>query len=357
MSVFRPNVCLQIGVSVTIACLIFSTNFYTQSFFDNPRAGISSSQSDVSLFIYVLDVNEKEAFIDISIHLEVSNFPHNASFLILWIVGGSDGYSSAARIVCTRSELSRTYVGNNRTVWRIYGNGEAFPFDSYEAKFEIAPYFSYGADNRTVEVFQELDPDAYGNFFIWQKVWFTGEYEDLLISTWKTGENAEVPSEKTNSQEVIVRLERIPEKYFLQFVLPIVACYFLLGSSVLIRRKKDYIHKRLRVYLPMFFFAPSFFFAIQNFLPHRSSLSLPEALLTNLVISCAVFAFFSMVPSESRLWDFLTVGLSVVIFLWLYISGFLKGLSILTHICLLATILLGYVSGLICTILFKSHTK
>ncbi len=122
---------------------------------------------------------------------------------------------------------------------------------------------------------------------------------------------------------------------FLEFIVPIIACYYLLGATLMLDPKKQ-LNERLVIYVALFVFVPTFLLAIQNYLPYRSSLSFPELLLTNLIIGNAIFGVFSIVGKRKgwsfsgvkRLknfeihhnnWDLVGVTLCLLFFMLIYV--------------------------------------
>jgi hypothetical protein len=85
----------------------------------------------------------------------------------------------------------------------------------------------------------------------------------------------------------------------LQFIIPIFACYYLLGSSLMLKSENQ-ISERLTIYIALFVFIPTFFLAIQQFLPYRSSLSFPEFLLVNLLLSTSILGIFSIIGNQKE---------------------------------------------------------
>jgi len=349
----KAKLVLTVLVGLAVACCLCA---FSNLSAESPVQQLQNMDADpwnVTFTVEVFNVDDANRQIEVRFQIEIDNFPFNASEVNMWVVGGRSGEIARKEVKCTREMISQSYNGSsNRTVWRIFGSGENFPFDSYESSFTLASFYSYVIKNITTSISEDLTPQAWeDNPFEIEKtdVSLKGESQGLLMSTWRTGENGEVHSQIASERDVVVQLERNPDKFTLQFILPTIACYYLLGGSVLIERGRSSISSRLEVYIPLFIYAPTFLFAIQDFLPFRLSLSMPEFLLTNLVLSSAFFAFFSMLQFESRILDLFPVLLSIASFLWLYLSRFFTELPLYVNIILVATVIIGYMIGTILT--------
>lgn len=226
------------------------------------------------------------------------------------------------------------YSGHTIDNWPLRGAGEVYPFDSYTLLFVVSRQFYFHEE----QSLQLLYPNA------------TLERSMLL-------RNIEVltPSSEFENSRFMIRVQRDSSVPFLQLLLPVVICFFMLGGSTLIPRLE--IGNRLRVYLSLFVFAPTFLIAIQTFLPSRSFLSIPEILLVSILTSNGLFAFSSMIPfneAKGKVLDFIATILSMSVLAWFCYSLLLiqQGIAIV-GIFLIAE--LGFMSGFIIRIL--SHPR
>jgi len=287
-----------------------------------------TSLGDVSFSVYIYDINAltKEANIEIYINLE--NFPFNASSINLAIIGGFGGCYSEEYIQLTKFIAANWYFGNSKIIkWYLLGWGDSYPFDSYELEFIIGPTFSYQIGNATEAVFRTHDyPEGSGNAsfnvsVVSEAATIYGEKQEIIIRDWKTRANA-IPISSYLKEGFLFEVKRKPLIPFLEFVLPIEVCYYLLGASMFLDRQKP--ADRLRVYITLFIFSSSFFFSIHNFLPPRTSLSIPEFLLINLITSSAIIAVVSLIPTRSELrgelLDSFSLLISSMVFLFIYSS-------------------------------------
>ena len=118
---------------------------------------------------------------------------------------------------------------------------------------------------------------------------------NYLEDLWKT-QNGSLPEGSFNDQEINFVLQRADSAVtvaFLEFFVPPIACYYLFGSALILDPK--HLAERLRIYLSIFFFVPAFLIAVQAFFPHRVSLSFPELLLVNLLVSTSIFGVMSTI--------------------------------------------------------------
>lgn len=240
------------------------------------------------------------------------------------IVGGGYVLLSCNNAGATRSGEWYYQGKSNRTTWLMEGDGEAFPFDSYNLRFRI-DYLTYFSENSSLS----SDADKH-------QASFTGPEYRFLRDLWLSDDGS-IPVNYVEEREVSFLVQRDPSALVvatLQFLLPIIGCYYLLGATLILDPKKQ-LAERLRIYLSLFVFVTTFLIAIQPFLPYRSSLSFPEFLLVNLIVSNSIFSIFSIAgnrktPDRSYIvrlyetesfhnrWDVLASTLSLLIFAVIY---------------------------------------
>jgi hypothetical protein len=270
--------------------------------------------------VYVLDIDPTKKQAIVQFRAWIQGFPFEVEEVKMVIWGGYVGLYGEIDCRPTPEFSTSPYDlhGWSQTVeWLLRGNGEAYPFDSYILNFTISPGFEWKRQ------------DSWGRFplsyhLCISAVVLYGSQQYVLRNIWETleGKGYNLPVEIETSNGCTVRVQRLSIMPFCQTLLPILACYFFLGGSMFVASSK--LDSRLRIYLPLFLFSPAFFLSIQTFLPYRSSLSIPEFLLTNLIISTATFGLFSMISSSissvkiSTLMDILAAVLSVIISLWLF---------------------------------------
>jgi len=131
------------------------------------------------------------------------------------------------------------------------------------------------------------------------QAFFSGLQAYYLNNIWKRTDSL-LPLTSVEDNEIVFTLQRQINSIlvaFLVFFVPIFACYYLLCSALILDPKR-HLAERLRIFLSIFFFVPSFFIAIQEFFPYRVTLSFPELLLINLLISTAVLGIFSILGKQ-----------------------------------------------------------
>jgi hypothetical protein len=199
-------------------------------------------------------------------HVEDSTYPNATSVTIIF-----DGDDSV--LLKCDSSGGRTYDGYLQVdKWPLKGQGEMYPFDSYKLRFYISDQF-YFIRNQTLEL---LYPNATFD-------------KNILLRNIELLE----PESQFYNAEFFVEVHRDSMMPFLQLLLPIVFCFFIIGGSVLIPRKE--LNSRLTLYLSLFVFFPIFLLAIQSFLPHRTSLSIIEILLVDALSTNALLTVISMI--------------------------------------------------------------
>lgn len=123
------------------------------------------------------------------------------------------------------------------------------------------------------------------------------------MDTWETAKprSNDIPYHILEGDKtiLILTLKRRWLVPFLAFVLPVVLCYWLLGAS-LFMDPTSRMQEILTLYLSLFVFVPTFFFAIQGFQPYRSILSIPEILLTNLITSLGLLGISTMMSGHRK---------------------------------------------------------
>lgn len=290
----------------------------------------------VRLAVHVLDIDQSKKLAEVKIFVFIDNFPYNRTKIDVWIVGTGSTIVSCKNTGTTRGNEWYYQGESNQTAWLLEGTGEIFPFDSYNLRFVIfhvpliEDNFSLTSEANELQAFFS-EPNAY----YLNDLWFL--------------DNGLIPISERKPKEVSFHIQRSSNSQALatiQFLIPIIACYYLLGATLVLDPKKQ-LAERLRINLSLFVFGPTFFIAIQNFLPYRSSLSFPEFFLTNLMISNTIFGIFSIIgnkrdptrPRPSRLseWDRRAAVLALAVFLVIYI------LTLFGKLTLLASLIFSYV--------------
>jgi hypothetical protein len=157
---------------------------------------------------------------------------------------------------------------------------------------------------------------------------FDGSQAYQLRNLWKT-QNESIPISVISEQEIAVNIQRSDNAFmvaFLEFLVPIIAAYYLIGATLVLDSRNN-LSERLRIYVSLFFFVPGYLIASQVVFPYRVSISFPELLLVNLLISATIFGVCSVIgkhrasinPTIDRLnkykperkWDAIAIALAL----------------------------------------------
>jgi len=296
---------------------------------------VEKEKTTIRLLVHVfdLDVNNRNAAI--KMHVTVDRFPFNVSEVIVGITGGGD-----LKVLCHNSLGARDgtwmFKGEtNQTDWLLEGKAENFPFDSYRLIFRVSD-ISLQGDNFTLSQGDAL---------------FTGAKSTSLKEQWEQFDSLPRLYDWANNKVEFIVGRTLSTRLmaFLNLILPILLCFFLLGATHLSDPEKD-IGNRLTINLSLFIFSSTFMIHLQNFIPQRSGLSFPELLVSILVSSNAIFAIFSLVGKylastswwkerRDRMtrWDLYASLVCYVIIIILYLSTLYGKLSAIN------SLILGYV--------------
>ena len=236
---------------------------------------------ETKLIVYVHEVNEYRGNATIRVAVSVDDFPLNVTSISIGISGGGD-----VDVLCynTGPRQNKTWGFEGETgkmAWVLEGGGENFPFDTYYLRLRL----NYGP------LLNETLTLSLG------KAFFVGPRSSLPKEQWIQLESSIPRYYDRSSNEVRFEIKRTPNNWLPAFptiLVPIFACFFLLGAAPLLDPEKD-MRSRLTISLSLFVFSSTFMISIQGVLPYRSTLSFPELLLGILVFSNAVFGIFGLV--------------------------------------------------------------
>ena len=222
------------------------------------------------MFVYVdsVDYIKKEASVHFSILIYTST---NASQIGVNFESDANGY-----IMCERGSTDQSFFGESKIDnWPLRGSGEAYPFDSYRVNIAISRQF-YIVQNGTLSVFY---PEA------------------TLRNVFNRDAQIETPESPFWNAEFSISVGRNSSIIPIELMIPVLVSFFIVGFSVLLG---DKINERLSVYVGLLFFSPIFLFAIQNYLPSRSTLSIPEIFIICLIVASALLCISVMVQSRFK---------------------------------------------------------
>ena len=223
-------------------------------------------QLDLDLIVKIKRVIVKNSTSEVDIHLLVRNFPEetsNVSFLL------DSGISYYLMNCSGRTNFLQGTLEDQ--LWYLDGFGELFPFDFYTLDFRFYPYYCQYYFNGTV---YGLDSWSY-SFQNDTRIVFAGLQRSRLEEEW------EIFCFK-DEDGATAYLFRESEVESFQFIFPLVAIQLLLIFSPSFTRKRSI---RTTIYSSILLFTPMFIFAMQNFIPPRSTLSIPEFFGINLIFA------------------------------------------------------------------------
>ena len=278
----------------------------------------TSKTPKVEFDILVHDVNLSDGTAEVNITLTFSdlfipglNLGEPVSAIIV-------GQGDSKRISCESVDNGRFTGSSGMIKWTLggeLGRGEYAPFEEYELTFELADVLPGPFNMSNIEV-DALKSSAF----------LEGPKKLFLERIYSTFDNKfSFSMSFPNNLRAVISVKRKLGAFglpvlFWQLILPTLACNCLLVSTLLLRGEKA-TSNRLRVYVALFIFGPTFFNGIQGYLPLRASLSIPEVLLENLMISTAIFAIFSLISVKSNLQRVARDG--ILLFLSIGFSSFL----------------------------------
>jgi hypothetical protein len=318
---------------VTFLILILSCTFSTYA---QPQ---NNEFANIRLVAHILDIDHTQKLVQLELVVFIDDFPYNESTVNVWIIGAGDTMVQCNNTGPKTDDTWYFQGKSKQETWLLEGIGENFPFDSYNLRFKV-----YTVDF----ISQNFTLSSEGH-----QAFFTGPRTYSLKDLWRT-DNGLIPIRYTHADEMSFVIERNPDTIkiaILQLLIPIIGCYYLLGST-LILDPKDKLAERLRIHLSLFVFVPTFLIAIQKFLPYRSSLAFPEFLLINLIVSNTIFGLFSILGNQRSSskqktartrWDLVASSLSLVVFIVIYFLTLFGRINVPTSLIFTYIIVPSYI--------------
>ncbi|MCJ7770843.1 hypothetical protein MUP37_04610 [Candidatus Bathyarchaeota archaeon] len=201
------------------------------------------------------------------------------------------------QINCTRN-IDGDFVGSSGMMpWSLggeLGKGQCFPFEKYELTFQLVNILPLSPNMSMIKA-RDLDSFAY----------FEGPKKVVLSHTFTSsptnvGPRVDMFFQKDSLRAVVFLSRSENESILWLLIAPTIACSYVLISTILPRRRLT-LANRLLVYISLLAFGPTFLMAIQSYLPFRASLSIPEVLAENLIISTAIFSALSLLQAQTVL--------------------------------------------------------
>jgi uncharacterized membrane protein YozB (DUF420 family) len=217
---------------------------------------------EIIINVNVIDVDLTGMSARVIVRLQLLNFPNSASNILINIVG-----YNYPTINCSYIGAGQ-YAGiSNELGWFIDGIGDMFPYDSYSLHFKIDGNIRYISNNITYYLIDE--PEIVINEY--STAYFEGMKAWLLKDTWESS-SLVLPFKISNStfDVFLIRRSYAPS---LLFIAPFLLSELIMLSCILLNPRIDH---QLSLYTALIVFSPLNTLAIQQFLPHRRIMSLPE---------------------------------------------------------------------------------
>lgn len=287
---------MQLIFAFIIFCCIFA------QFLGNLPKAVAQSEEPYKMRIEVrvLDIDQKNSnsLIELVISLGPLPIAFNETEIFVQVHGG--GYVMLPCRYVNNDDYGKYFKGNISSSWSLSGFGELFPFDYYNMIFIITPLI-----DATFKL-DEVEPIFYGL------------KQRPLSDTWETNATRAVNElfyyvDENEKLTLNILIQRRPVVPLLAFILPIVLCYFTLNATLFLDPKSR-MQEILTVYLSLFVFVPTFFIGIQDFLPYKSLLTIPEILLTNLITSIGFFGFFTVLSEYKENIKIQGIGILIALF-------------------------------------------
>jgi len=292
--------------------------------------GISAGQNTqesyhliMDMAIYIEDIFMENSTAKVEVNLWIRNFPVEASNVYVLFQNVNFDKIDLRRVGGTEGQYQFQGKIENKS-WYLEGYGELFPFDFYTLVFELHPYY----------LEYNLNGTQYGlpgwNYTFQEQTYadFLGLNRPRLRDQWEIAQD--LKGEAFNAY--LFRKNEMPS---FQFVFPLVLIHALVVFSSSFTEDKSL---RIRLYGSILVFSPIFIFAIQNFIPHRSTLSIPEFLGIALIFSSTSMIFASLIESRSKrislFLDIAGILFSFFFYAWLrsWVYADVESLLLLPHV-------------------------
>jgi hypothetical protein len=294
---------------------------------------------DIWIEIGIMDINQNQKTVTLEVYIYVFNYPYNLTQIEVWVSGG--GYSA---ISCTNTYAISgsiipkfAYEGtSNITSWSLQGWSETYPFDSY--------FISFNVDDITYS--QNCTYFLNPNFTF---AMFHGTNSNILNEQWQLASGMKIPISQIGEKDVVFAVKRSSDallKAVSRFLLPIIACYYLLGATLSFRSEK--LIEKLVIYLSLVVFSSVFLISLPNM---QNNPSLLEILLSNLIVGSVIFSIFSIISTftlrNSAKWDLIPAIASLIVLVSIYITTFVAKLDAVACVVMLVVIVPAYFYGYI----------
>ena len=227
-------------------------------------------QLNVTMYVQIGDINPTNHTILANVTLYLHNFPENSTTNVLLRFSNDDSYEVNCSRINEPSNGTYDFKGEiNRKYWYLVTYGELYPSDLNFVNFRLNPDYLVGSTNgityRPNWNYSINVTESAINFYGFQWADFQ--------NTWST-------SPVNSGEQLIIYFQRqeLSPQYLI--IVPLIWFLTLVASIPLLSVNKN---TKIQFYSSMLVFAPIFIFAIESFIPPRSSLSIPELPNPNLV--------------------------------------------------------------------------
>ena len=312
---------------ISVLMLVFSSEIVN---------GEDEETVDIWIEVGIMDVDQNQKTVTLEVYIYVFNYPYNLTQIEVGVVGGGYITISCSNTYAVSGSIfpKFAYEGkSNTTLWRLQGWCDTYPFDSYLISFNVG-HITY-AQNYTYS----LAPD-------FTYAVFDGAKSNILNEQWQLASGMRIPISQIGEKDVVFMIKRSFDalwKAISRFLLPIIACYYLLGATLSF--KSEQLIEKLAIYLSLIVFSSLFLISLPN-VPYNPSLL--EILLSNLIASSVIF---SIIPTfrleDSAKWDLTPAIASLIVLVSIYATTLATKLDATTCVILLLVMIPAYLYGYI----------
>lgn len=283
--------------------ILFSCMFC--SCFISVGCGQDLHRFEMDMSVYIKNVHLDNNTASVNVNLWIRNFSLEASFVYV-IFSNIDDYAVDCEYQVGHAGKYQFLGKLTDKSWFLDGVGELFPFDFYIITFELHDLLEYRRNNTNYGLPQ------WSYYFNDEHtlVDFLGLHKSRLDDEWEIFDHVD-----DGTYEVF--LFRKEEKPSYQFMFPLILIQALIALAPSLTDDKT---MRVRLFSSVLVFSPMFILAIQNFIPPRNTLSIPEFLGVSLMFFSTSMIFASMISERNKKWGVLVdVGGIVISFLFFYL--------------------------------------
>jgi len=258
----------------------------------------------VTMYVQISEINPANHTVLANVTLYMHNFPENMTTNVLVRFENDDSYEVNCSRVGDPVNGTYDYKGEiDGKYWYLVTYGELYPSDLNFVNLKLNPDYLVGSINGTT-----YNPNWKYSFNVVDgAVNFYGFQWADFQNTWTT-------SPVNSGERLIIYFQRKELNPQYLIIAPLVWFLTLVASLPLLSANKT---TKIQFYSSILVFAPIFIFAIQNFIPPRNSLSIPEYLSFILILSSTLMLIMTLPKYKNekhkRNSEVVGLGLSMVI--------------------------------------------